>query len=248
MTDAAYEDVLNVLVVDDDPALRGLICTIITNEGHQPFPADSAEAGLGLLPMYTFQVAFLDQNLPGMTGLVLGQYLRQNNPKMLIALVTAESDKRLIRRSRQHHVVFIPKPFDVEDITRALRAFEATRSQERAIQSQRSAENFAPRLDEFLEDIDAHFDFPSIPNRIEDRLIHVIGHSLNQLRSPARYNESDRIFAYVGLVTALTLAVRLPKTSAGLTYFEEYDRLMAMHGRRVEFSDDVEGTMDSLIL
>ena len=38
----------------------------------------------------------------------------------------------------------------------------------------------------------------------------------------------------------MTLGVKLPKTSAGLTLYEEYDRLMDMHGRRMEFSADVE--------
>ena len=248
MNDRTDCDVLNVLVVDDDAALRTMICTIVSNEGHQPYAADSAESGLGLLPMYTFQVAFIDQNLPGMNGLVLGRYLRRNNPKMLIALVTAESDKRLIRKTRQHHVVFIPKPFDVEDIVRALRAYEMTVLQDRVVHTQRTAESFTPRLEEFLDEIATHFDFPSLPSRIEERLAHVVSQSLNQLRSPARYAEDDRIFAYVGLVTAMTLGVRLPKTSAGLTYFEEYDRLMTMHGRRLEFSGDIENMVDSVIL
>ena len=88
-------DNLNVLVVDDDVAMRELVCNIVTREGHRPFPAESAEAGLQMLPMYTFQVAFLDQRLPGMEGLLLGEYLRTNNPEMLIALVTAEDDRAL---------------------------------------------------------------------------------------------------------------------------------------------------------
>ena len=247
MLEPRSDDTLNVLVVDDDPALRDLVCTIVAREGHQPCSAESAEAALQLLPVFTFQIAFLDQNLPGMEGLVLGEYLRQNNPHMLIALVTAETDQRLIRRTRQHHVTFIPKPFEVDDIVRSIRAYQASVSQRLERADIRSAENFVPCLEDFIEDIESHFDIPSVPTRIEERLNHVIGNALNQLRSPARYSESDRLFAYTGLVTAMTLGVKLPKTSAGLTLYEEYDRLMDMHGRRMEFSADIEGTADSVI-
>jgi len=241
-------DNLNVLVVDDDVAMRELVCNIVTREGHRPFPAESAEAGLQMLPMYTFQVAFLDQRLPGMEGLLLGEYLRTNNPEMLIALVTAEDDRALKRRTRQLRVTFIPKPFAVDDIVRAIDAYKASVVQRSERMLLQSDDNFTPRLTEFMDEIEVHFDFPGVPGRIEDRLATVIASSLNQLRSPARYSESDRVFAYVGLVAAQTLGVRLSKTSAGLTLFEEYDRLMAMHGRRTEFTDDIAGATDSVIM
>jgi len=244
----ARSECLNVLVVDDDVAMRELVCNIVSREGHRPFPAESAEAGLQMLPMYTFQVAFLDQRLPGMEGLLLGEYLRTNNPEMLIALVTAEDDRALKRRTRQLRVTFIPKPFEVNDIVRAIEAYQASLTQRAEQALMQSADNFTPRLTDFMDEIESHFDIPGVPGRIEDRLATVIASSLNQLRSPARYSESDRVFAFSGLVAAQTLGIRLSKTSAGLTLFEEYDRLMEMHGRRLEFTDDLAGATDSMII
>ena len=58
-------------------SLRGLLVDIIGRGGHQAVPVASAEEGLELLPIWTFQVAFIDQRLPGMEGLVLGQYCGQ---------------------------------------------------------------------------------------------------------------------------------------------------------------------------
>ena len=107
---------LNILVIDDDESLRGLLVDIIARGGHQAVPVTSAEEGLELLPFWTFQVAFIDQRLPGMEGLVLGQYLRRNNPDMTIALVTGENDLRLERQTRALSIAFIPKPFNVQDI------------------------------------------------------------------------------------------------------------------------------------
>src|SRR5215510_14461459 len=98
---AAEGDQVNILVIDDVSALRGLLVDIITRRGHQAVPAASAEEGLELLPFWTFQVAFIDQKLPGMEGLVLGEYLRRNNPDMTIALVTGEQDTRLPRLAKE---------------------------------------------------------------------------------------------------------------------------------------------------
>jgi len=65
---------LTVLVVDDQPPNLRLMEAMLTPRGHQVVTANSAEEGLALLPYYTFQVAFLDHQLPGMEGALLGEY------------------------------------------------------------------------------------------------------------------------------------------------------------------------------
>ena len=109
-------DQLNILVIDDDEAMRHLLVDIVTRSGHQAVPAASAEAGLETLPYWTFQVAFIDHKLPGMEGLVLGEYLRRNNADMTIALITGESDQRLLRQTKALNITFVSKPFDVRQI------------------------------------------------------------------------------------------------------------------------------------
>ena len=65
---------------------------------------------------YQFQMAILDHNLPGMEGILLGEYLRRHNPHITIALVTGDDDPRLPRESRQHEIEFVAKPFEPERI------------------------------------------------------------------------------------------------------------------------------------
>ena len=91
---------LNVLIIDDDEAIRDLLVEAINARGHLAVSASSAEEGLGLLPFWTFHVALVDHHLPGIDGIVLSEYLRANNPAMKIALVTAEQDRQLQRRRR----------------------------------------------------------------------------------------------------------------------------------------------------
>jgi CheY-like chemotaxis protein len=231
------QEQLNVLVIDDDPAMVALLSDIVARREHQVITAASAEEGLELLPYWTFHVAFLDQKLPRMEGLVFGEYLRKNNPDMTIALVTGLDDKRLQRKSKDLSIVYVTKPFVVEDILGLVDGYlEGARSR----RDQRLAtrdEHHAPPLREHASDLTAAFGVPSVPERVGDRVVETIKRSLNNLRAVSRYTERDRVLAFSGLVTARVLGLDLPRASSDRTLFEEYDELMRQHGRRTEFDE-----------
>lgn len=227
---------LNILVVDDDPAMRELLAEIIHRDGHQTIAAESAEKALEILPLWTFQIAFLDHNLPGMEGLLLGEYLRRSNPDAIIALVTGDDDPRVEQRTRELGVVFIAKPFDNARIRRVLEDY-MERAKERAAQRERRDDpDFEPPIGRFAAELPDCFGIPKVPDRISDRLAGTVQRCLTNLRSVSRYSERDRVIALSGLLTARVLGVDLPRASSGLTLYEEYDRLMQHHGRRTEFS------------
>lgn len=229
------DGLLNILIIDDDPSMRELVQAILAAEGHQVISCDSAEQGLEQLPFFTFQVAFLDQNLPGMEGLVLGEYLRSNNPHMAIALVTGETDRRLERVSAEHDIHFVAKPFAVGQI---LEIVEGYREGARARHEGRLAaadDEFAPRFDGPLGE---SFDLPKVPSRIEERLFARVRDALANLRSVNRYTERERHVALSGIITARVLGLKLPKGRSGLRYDREFDQIMRQHGRRTEFEGD----------
>ena len=229
---------LNVLVVDDDPEMRRLFCEIVTRRGHVPYAVESAEAGLELLPSVTFEAAFLDHDLPGMEGLLFGEYLRRNNPEMSVALVTGSDDRRLEHKTRNLDVQFIAKPFDVVEIMAVLDACIARIVERHATASIVADPDHAPPIARFVQHLADHFDMPNVPTRIEERVASGIARALRELRSDARYAERERVMALAGLMTAKVLGVRLPKTAEGLSLYAEYDRLMIKHGRRIEFGAD----------
>lgn len=233
--DVEVPDQLNVLVVDDDPAMRELLVEIIHRDGHQAISAESSEKALELLPVWTFQVAFLDHNLPGLEGLLFGEYLRKSNPDMLLALVTGEDDPRLEKRSRELNVTFIAKPFDNDEIRRVIGTYVELAEERAAQRAREGDEDFEPPIGRFADELPESFAIPKVPGRITDRLVGTVQRSLNNLRSVRRYNERDRVVALSGLLTARVLGIDLPKASGGHTLFEEYDALMQKHGRRIEF-------------
>ena len=170
-----------------------------------------------------------------MEGLLLGEYLRRSNPSMLIALVTGEDDQRIERRSRELSVSFIAKPFDNAEILRVLEAYTEIARDRAEARAAAEDGDYEPPIARFADDLPDSFGIPKVPGRITERLVGTLKRSLANLRSVSRYNERDRVVALSGLLTARVLDVDLPRTSTGLTLYEEYDRLMQSHGRRTEF-------------
>jgi CheY-like chemotaxis protein len=226
---------LNVLIIEDEPDMRRLLVDLVSRGDHVPVPAESAEEGLALLPNWTFQLAFLDHNLPGMEGLLLGEYLRDNNPEMTIALVTGSDEPKLERRTRDLKVKFVPKPFDLEAIDTIIRDCVADLQAKDEQRKHRADDDFHPPIARYADELAEVYGIPNVPSRIKRRLEEAIKRALMDLRSRARYSERQRVVALTGLITARVLDMDLPRHSDGHTLYEEYDRCMKEHGRRTEF-------------
>jgi CheY-like chemotaxis protein len=227
---------LNVLVVDDDTTSLSFMVEAVARTGCQPVPAESAEEILKLLPFWTIHAAFIDQHLPGMEGMLLGEYLRRNNPDMLIAIVTGSPEPWMERRSKELGMEFISKPFGLSAMLKVIDNYKQAALARDQVRAQQKDENFVPPFVRFIGAVPDAFEIPGVPERIESRIKEIVKRSLNNLRSAGRYNERDRIVALSGLLSARVLGLRLPKNNAGRTLYEEYDSLMSERGRRREFS------------
>lgn len=237
MVDAGDEsrDLIHVLVIDDDEEMQKLMLAILVPRGYQVFAVGSAEQGLELLPYHTFDLAFLDQNLPGMEGLVLGEYLRKNNPRMRIALVTGSEDPKLERMGGAHEIEVIRKPFEVRQILEVLDRWAEDTERERSARAEAADPDFAPRFEPLLAELGPAFEPIHAPERLIERLIQVVRTSLAELRTERRYNEKDRVVALVGLLALLALGAKIPKGNSGQSLLWEYDQAMLKQGRRPEF-------------
>ena len=232
----SQRDVLRALVVDDDPDVQRLLIEVLTREGHIGVGVSSAEDALKALPESTFDVAFIDQHLPGLNGMVFAEYLRRTNPEMRVALVTGDDAPKLAKLVRKLDVTFIMKPFPISAIVKVLDEVKnARRAASRAAKNEMHVD-FAPPLGRYREELANLFQLPNVPRRTHDALSEAIKTHLNALRQERHYDEEHRVAALAGLLTAGVIGTDLPTTSDGRTLFEEYDDLMRRHGRRVEFT------------
>ncbi len=225
---------LEILVIDDDESIRKLVYEVLTNEGHIVVPVGSAEEGLEQLPYMTFKIAYVDNRLPNMQGIVLCEYLRRNNPLMKIVLMTAHPDKSITNKAARIGINFLEKPFNIYDLSRIVREYK---DEIAAIDKQKLMElnpNYYVDLSEILNYAYELFDAPNVPERLKKKVIKTVQASMHMLLCDANYNETDRSKAFIGLIIAKTFSIYIPKINEKSPY-EVYDIRMKELGKHEVF-------------
>src|SRR5690349_8146144 len=85
----------NVLVVDDDQALRGLFMTLLTRKGFAVDTASDGRAAYDQLQRHTYSVILLDLMMPEVNGYELLERLRRDSPALLdrVIVMTGASQR-----------------------------------------------------------------------------------------------------------------------------------------------------------
>lgn len=110
-----------LLVVDDEPNMRSVLTDILETEGHEVVACEEAEEALALLKREQFDVAILDLNLPGISGLEMMRRLKDRNPPLPIIMITAFGTvDAAVEAMRLGAYDFIIKPFDVNRIIQTI--------------------------------------------------------------------------------------------------------------------------------
>jgi two-component system phosphate regulon response regulator PhoB len=108
-----------VLVVDDDPALRSIVCTMLRASQINTLQLESAEEALDWLGEHHCDLLLLDWALPGMNGVELCHRLRQNPAlgTLPILFLTAHSSSTdLVEAFEAGADDFVSKPFRAPEL------------------------------------------------------------------------------------------------------------------------------------
>ncbi len=84
----ASMDERQILVLDDEPAIRDVFDEALSNAGYTVVQAARAEEALGILKQKNIHVMFVDIRLPGMSGLEFCTEIRKHNPVAIIYAMT----------------------------------------------------------------------------------------------------------------------------------------------------------------
>ena len=77
---------INILVVEDEPEQRALICDILSASDFNISSADSVEQAILLIKKQSFDVIFSDWKLGELSGIDLLNYVRRNVPELGLLL------------------------------------------------------------------------------------------------------------------------------------------------------------------
>ncbi|RMG34273.1 MAG: diguanylate cyclase [Gammaproteobacteria bacterium] len=109
-----------ILVVDDSPSQRSLLCALLHNHGYQTLEAGNGQEGLKLLQAHPgIRLVLTDHHMPVMDGLSMtGQIrrFRSGDELAIIALSGAEEETLLPRYLKSGADDFLRKPFEIEEL------------------------------------------------------------------------------------------------------------------------------------
>jgi response regulator NasT len=106
-----------VLIVEDERLSRKALALLLNACGYDTVSASSAEEALSLLGSDEApQVALVDVDLPGMSGLELAERLEEARPDVFTVLITAAEGERIDNFMRDHPVSYLRKPLDFDHL------------------------------------------------------------------------------------------------------------------------------------
>jgi FixJ family two-component response regulator len=117
------EPVPTVLIVDDDPAVREALSSLLRSVGMNVRTFASAREFLSGARSAEPSCLVLDVRLPGLSGLDLQQELRRAGEMIPIVFITGYGDiPTTVRAMKAGAMEFLPKPFSEENLLQAIRS------------------------------------------------------------------------------------------------------------------------------
>jgi CheY-like chemotaxis protein len=113
-----------VLVVEDEPVVRGVILEMLHEEGYRTLEGIDGPSGLRVLRTNErIDLLITDVGLPGMNGRQLADQARETRPGLKILFITGYAESVAISDGfLQPGMEMITKPFDLDHLSRRIRA------------------------------------------------------------------------------------------------------------------------------
>jgi two-component sensor histidine kinase/CheY-like chemotaxis protein len=112
--DRGRDDIVNILIVDDEPKNLTVLETVLDSPRYRLLRAESADAALLMLLKHEFAVLILDVQMPGVTGFELAQMIkeRKKTSEVPIIFLTAyyNDDQHVIEGYSTGAVDYLLKP------------------------------------------------------------------------------------------------------------------------------------------
>ncbi len=114
-------ELIHVLVVDDDEAVRKACCQVAAGMGFPVMAADSATAAREVLKHQRIDLMLLDLKLPGGGGLPLLEQVKALHPDTAVVVMTAFATvSSAVEAMRIGAGDYLTKPFPLEELTTVL--------------------------------------------------------------------------------------------------------------------------------
>ncbi len=112
----------NILVVDDDEDVRGLLVESLALAGYEVRAAADGVAGLALMALHSPDLLLIDYLMPGLNGAEVVQKARKLGFAMPVIFATGYANTRALDAATGLKATVLAKPFSLDDLQRAIEA------------------------------------------------------------------------------------------------------------------------------
>jgi two-component system, cell cycle sensor histidine kinase and response regulator CckA len=113
-----------ILVVEDDPAVRGVIQEVLSLSGYRVVEAANGEDAIARCRRHDghFDLLLTDVVMPHLGGRQLAQQLHERYPQMKVLFISGYMDDAILREGLSREgMAFLPKPFSPEALEQKIR-------------------------------------------------------------------------------------------------------------------------------
>ena len=106
-----------ILVVDDEKVIRDSCCRVLSKEGYKVETVASGEAAVKRVQEASFDLVLLDLKMPGMDGLETLKFLKEQDPKIVVVIITGYPDvETAVKAIKLGAYDYISKPFTPQEL------------------------------------------------------------------------------------------------------------------------------------
>ncbi|MBI2211128.1 MAG: sigma-54-dependent Fis family transcriptional regulator [Deltaproteobacteria bacterium] len=152
-------DDFRILVVDDEPTQRELVCGFLRKQGLEATPAESGEQGLEIFRQQPFDLVLTDQKMPKLSGLDLLKSVRAINPETSVIVMTAYGKiESAVAAIKEGATDYLTKPLNLDELLHKIeqvrerhRLYFENRELREALQSRHRIEGVLGESGQMLE-------------------------------------------------------------------------------------------------
>ena len=111
-----------ILVVDDEPQLRRVMRTTLTDLGYTVIDAKTGEDALNILRQDQPDLILLDLNMPGIGGLETCRAIRETSEVPIIILSVRNTEREKVQALDAGADDYVCKPFGIQELLARIRA------------------------------------------------------------------------------------------------------------------------------
>ena len=116
---------MRVLVVEDDPRLRGVLTRGLEANGYFVDAVDNGAEALDFVAAYDYAVVILDWRMPGLTGLEVVERIRGRGEGAAVLMLTAlDAPAERVAGLDAGADDYLVKPFDFDELLARVRALQ----------------------------------------------------------------------------------------------------------------------------